>query len=162
MPRARGRTLTGLAAAVADGSIVLDTGADREDLVHQLVALPGIGQWTARYTVMRGLGDPDVFLDTDLGVRHALDRLGLVAVGRRAVAAVAHRTHCTISGQPCEGDDDHESRNDDDRMTRLYRTTMPSPVGELTLVADDVALRQIWFPSEAHPPHEPAATPTAT
>jgi AraC family transcriptional regulator of adaptative response / DNA-3-methyladenine glycosylase II len=79
MPRARGRTLIGLAGAVADGSIALDTGADREDLVQQLVALPGIGQWTARYTIMRGLGDPDVFLDTDLGVRHALDRLGIVA-----------------------------------------------------------------------------------
>jgi AraC family transcriptional regulator of adaptative response / DNA-3-methyladenine glycosylase II len=79
MPRARGRTLTGLAGAVADGSIVLDTGADREQLVQRLVAVPGIGQWTARYTVMRGLGDPDVFLDTDLGVRHALDRLGIGA-----------------------------------------------------------------------------------
>ena len=31
----------------------------------------------------------------------------------------------------------------------LYRTTMPSPVGELTLVADDTALRLISFPSEA-------------
>jgi AraC family transcriptional regulator, regulatory protein of adaptative response / DNA-3-methyladenine glycosylase II len=26
---------------------------------------------------MRGLGHPDVFLTNDLGVRHALDRLGL-------------------------------------------------------------------------------------
>jgi methylated-DNA-[protein]-cysteine S-methyltransferase len=34
-------------------------------------------------------------------------------------------------------------------MTRRYRTTMPSPVGELTLVADDAALRLISFPSEA-------------
>ncbi len=34
-------------------------------------------------------------------------------------------------------------------MTR-YRTTMPSAVGELTLVADD-ALRTISFPSAAHP-----------
>ncbi len=32
--------------------------------------------------------------------------------------------------------------------TTLYRTTMPSPVGELTLVADDTALRLISFPSE--------------
>jgi methylated-DNA-[protein]-cysteine S-methyltransferase len=31
----------------------------------------------------------------------------------------------------------------------LYRTTMPSPVGELTLVADDTALRLISFPSKA-------------
>ena len=33
----------------------------------------------------------------------------------------------------------------------MYRTTMPSPVGELTLVADDTALRTILFPSERRP-----------
>ena len=41
------------------------------------LALPGIGPWTAAYIAMRALGDPDVFLPTDLGVRHALERLGL-------------------------------------------------------------------------------------
>jgi len=39
----------------------------------------GIGRWTAQYVVMRGLGDPDVFLDGDLGVRHALARLDLAS-----------------------------------------------------------------------------------
>ena len=38
---------------------------------------PGIGPWTASYVALRALRDPDVFLPTDLGVRHALDRLGL-------------------------------------------------------------------------------------
>ena len=37
---------------------------------------PGIGPWTAGYVAMRALGDPDVFLAEDLGVRHALRRLG--------------------------------------------------------------------------------------
>jgi AraC family transcriptional regulator of adaptative response / DNA-3-methyladenine glycosylase II len=41
-----------------------------------LLALPGIGPWTAGYVAMRALGDPDVFLVEDLGVRHALRRLG--------------------------------------------------------------------------------------
>ena len=142
MPRARGRTLTGLAAAVADGSIALDTGADREELVQRLVALPGIGPWTARYTVMRGLGDPDVFLDTDLGVRHALDRLGIDADASPSGGDRGARTPSIISGPPCEGDHherDHHDQHDDDES---YRTTMPSPVGELTLVADDTALRR--------------------
>jgi methylated-DNA-[protein]-cysteine S-methyltransferase len=40
-------------------------------------------------------------------------------------------------------------------ITKLYRTTMPSPVGELTLVADDTALRQILFPSGTHPSRDP-------
>ena len=33
---------------------------------------------------MRALGDPDVFLPTDLGVRHALDRLGIASDPRAA------------------------------------------------------------------------------
>ena len=41
-----------------------------------LLALPGIGPWTAEYIAMRALRDPDAFLPSDLGVRHALERLG--------------------------------------------------------------------------------------
>ena len=40
------------------------------------LALPGIGPWTVAYIAMRALRDPDAFLATDLGVRHALERLG--------------------------------------------------------------------------------------
>ena len=43
----------------------------------QLVALRGIGPWTAGYIVMRALSDPDTFLPTDLGVLHAMAGLGL-------------------------------------------------------------------------------------
>ena len=32
-----------------------------------LLALPGIGPWTADYIALRALGDPDVFLPTDIG-----------------------------------------------------------------------------------------------
>ncbi|MCU1361088.1 MAG: transcriptional regulator, AraC family, partial [Ilumatobacteraceae bacterium] len=77
MPRARGRSLVGACAAVADGRIDIDAGADRDQLAHQLQQLPGIGPWTAQYVVMRALGDPDVFMPTDLGVRHALEGLGV-------------------------------------------------------------------------------------
>jgi AraC family transcriptional regulator, regulatory protein of adaptative response / DNA-3-methyladenine glycosylase II len=76
MPRARGRSLIGLVSAIADGKIVIDPGADRDELSAKLVELPGIGPWTASYIRMRAQGDPDVFLASDLGVRHALERLG--------------------------------------------------------------------------------------
>lgn len=79
MPSRRADTIRDVARQVADGTLVLDPGVDRTSVVGQLVAIPGIGPWTAGYTVMRGLGDPDVFLDTDLGVRRALDDLGLDA-----------------------------------------------------------------------------------
>jgi AraC family transcriptional regulator, regulatory protein of adaptative response / DNA-3-methyladenine glycosylase II len=77
MPASRRSTLTALATALTSGALVLDTGADRRGVVERLLELPGVGPWTAGYIVMRGLGDPDVFLDSDLGVRHALARAGL-------------------------------------------------------------------------------------
>jgi AraC family transcriptional regulator, regulatory protein of adaptative response / DNA-3-methyladenine glycosylase II len=76
MPAARARALTGLAAALASGDVALDPGADRADARAQLLALPGIGPWTASYVAMRGLSDPDEFLPSDTGVRDALRRLG--------------------------------------------------------------------------------------
>ena len=76
MPRARGRALVGLAASLAGGSVVLDRGPDRDDVRRALLALPGIGPWTADYVAMRALGHPDVFLPTDLAVRRVLTELG--------------------------------------------------------------------------------------
>jgi AraC family transcriptional regulator of adaptative response / DNA-3-methyladenine glycosylase II len=76
MPRARAAALVGLCRALAGGELSLALEADRGDARRRLLALPGIGPWTAGYVAMRALGDPDVFLAEDLGVRHALRRLG--------------------------------------------------------------------------------------
>ncbi|WP_345459444.1 AlkA N-terminal domain-containing protein [Nocardioides marinquilinus] len=76
MPRARGRALVGLAAALAAGDVVLDRGTDRDEVRAAMLALPGIGPWTADYVAMRALAHPDVFLPTDIGVRNALRNLG--------------------------------------------------------------------------------------
>jgi AraC family transcriptional regulator, regulatory protein of adaptative response / DNA-3-methyladenine glycosylase II len=75
MPAARARTVVTLAAALAAGDIVLDPGADRDEVGARLMALPGIGPWTAGYIRMRALSDPDVFLAGDVGAVRALDRL---------------------------------------------------------------------------------------
>jgi AraC family transcriptional regulator of adaptative response / DNA-3-methyladenine glycosylase II len=79
MPRARARTLLGLAGALADGLDLREVGT-----------LPGIGPWTAGYIALRALGDRDVFLAGDLGVRRALERLG-ADPRPRAAAALAER-----------------------------------------------------------------------
>lgn len=76
MPAARRDTIRRLATAVADGDVELHVGVDPAVARQQLLALRGIGPWTADYVVMRGLGHPDTFLASDLGVRHALNRLG--------------------------------------------------------------------------------------
>lgn len=84
MPRSRRTALLGLAQALADGTVALHPDADHEQTRRQLLDLPGIGPWTADYIRMRALHDPDVFLASDLGVRHALEALG--ADGRPAQA----------------------------------------------------------------------------
>jgi AraC family transcriptional regulator of adaptative response / DNA-3-methyladenine glycosylase II len=76
MPRARAAALVGLARALDAGDVVVDRGASRDAVREALLALPGIGPWTASYVAMRALGDPDAFLPTDLGVKHALAALG--------------------------------------------------------------------------------------
>jgi AraC family transcriptional regulator of adaptative response / DNA-3-methyladenine glycosylase II len=77
VPATRRSTLHALARAVATGRLALDPGADRTETYQQLVGLPGIGEWTAGYVVMRALGDPDTFLPSDLGIKKAGARLGL-------------------------------------------------------------------------------------
>jgi AraC family transcriptional regulator of adaptative response / DNA-3-methyladenine glycosylase II len=75
MPAARSRAIAGIAAALAAGDVALDRSADRDDVRRALLALPGVGPWTAGYIALRALGDPDVFLPTDAGVKAALGRL---------------------------------------------------------------------------------------
>ncbi len=77
MPAARRETLRRLAAAVAAGEVDLEPGGDRQETRQRLLALPGIGAWTADYVALRALGDPDVLLPTDVAVRRGAAALGL-------------------------------------------------------------------------------------
>ncbi|SPM35637.1 DNA-3-methyladenine glycosylase, partial [Mycobacterium rhizamassiliense] len=77
VPKARQRTLSALIAGLADKSVILDAGSDWDCARSQLLALPGIGPWTAEVIAMRGLGDPDAFPASDLGLQLAAKRLGL-------------------------------------------------------------------------------------
>lgn len=76
-PARRRATVVALAAAVADGSLVIDAGRDAAGLRADLVALPGIGPWTAGYVAMRVVGEPDELLATDLAVRRGAAALDL-------------------------------------------------------------------------------------
>jgi AraC family transcriptional regulator of adaptative response / DNA-3-methyladenine glycosylase II len=77
MPASRRATVRALAAAVADGRVVLDPGADRAETMARLLEIPGVGAWTAQYITLRALADPDVLMTTDLGVRRGAGALGL-------------------------------------------------------------------------------------
>jgi AraC family transcriptional regulator, regulatory protein of adaptative response / DNA-3-methyladenine glycosylase II len=81
-PKSRQRSLTALISALAEREVVLDAGCDWDRARAQLMGLPGVGPWTAEVIAMRGLGDPDAFPASDLGVRVAAQQLGLPAEPR--------------------------------------------------------------------------------
>ena len=76
MPRSRARAVLALAEALASGGISLDPGADRDATTGRLLAVSGIGPWTAGYIGMRALSDPDAYPPGDAGVLRALRGLG--------------------------------------------------------------------------------------
>jgi AraC family transcriptional regulator, regulatory protein of adaptative response / DNA-3-methyladenine glycosylase II len=84
MPASRARALINACRQLAEGNIVIDAGSDRDEISRQLESLPGIGPWTASYVALRALGDPDVFLPTDIGVRNALRVLGVDSTPKAA------------------------------------------------------------------------------
>jgi AraC family transcriptional regulator of adaptative response / DNA-3-methyladenine glycosylase II len=72
IPQVRARSIITLAQEVASGRLHLEPGLDPERTMAQLVALPGIGPWTAHYIAMRALRWPDSFPKEDIALRKRL------------------------------------------------------------------------------------------
>jgi AraC family transcriptional regulator of adaptative response / DNA-3-methyladenine glycosylase II len=98
-PAARTRAIIGASAALADGTLVLGPGDDAADQRAALLAMPGIGPWTADYVRMRVLGDTDVFLPGDVAVRAGAVAAGLPGEPRQleawAVRTAPWRSYAT-------------------------------------------------------------------
>ena len=88
-PRARIRAITSVAAGLASGELDLGPGDDPAAQRTALLALPGVGPWTADYVRMRVTGDPDVFLPGDVAVRTGAVRAGLPGEARELTARAA-------------------------------------------------------------------------
>ncbi|EIK61556.1 DNA-3-methyladenine glycosylase [Pseudomonas lactis] len=89
MPKARGRTLSGVAQALLDDPQLFEPKASLQDGVARLVALPGIGEWTAQYIAMRQLREVDAFASGDIGLINALAALEGGPVSARQLLARA-------------------------------------------------------------------------
>lgn len=76
-PARRVEAIVGAARALAGGDLVLHSGRTAADLRRDLLALDGVGPWTADYVTMRLLADPDILLHTDLVVRRGASLLGV-------------------------------------------------------------------------------------
>ena len=87
LPNARRDALRAIAELVDSGSVDLSPSADPEAAQSALVALKGIGPWTAMYVRMRAIRDLDAYPASDLGVLIALAD----ASGRRPTEAESRR-----------------------------------------------------------------------
>jgi AraC family transcriptional regulator of adaptative response / DNA-3-methyladenine glycosylase II len=72
MTGARARALIALAEAITADPMIFSRGADLEQAIAKLRALPGIGEWTAQYIAMRELREPDAFPAADIGLLRAM------------------------------------------------------------------------------------------
>lgn len=76
----KGRALVGVADALATGQLDLEalSALDDDAAAARLLALRGIGRWSAEYVLLRGLGRTHIFPGDDVGARNNLRRwLGL-------------------------------------------------------------------------------------
>ena len=70
----RAAAIRSIAEMFAEGMINWEK--DRpEDIMENLMEIRGIGPWTAKYIVMRAMSFPDVFLETDAGVKEGMPGL---------------------------------------------------------------------------------------
>ncbi|MFG2309995.1 AlkA N-terminal domain-containing protein [Streptomyces sp. NPDC048566] len=89
LPRSRRTTFTTVVAELAGERLHLGVESDWTEVRQRLLALPGFGPWTVEVIAMRALGDPDAFLPTDLGIRHAARDLGLPSTPAALTARAA-------------------------------------------------------------------------
>ncbi len=97
LSRAKVVAVQDLAAHVLDGRLDLErmeTLGD-EEIIQELVAVRGIGRWTAEMFLIFSLGRPDVLPVDDYGVRNAVKRAyGLEALpNKRELVAIATPWH---------------------------------------------------------------------
>ena len=78
-PRAHSSAVVAAARALASGRLRLSAGDAAAAQRDALLALPGVGPWTADHVRMRVTGDPDVFPVDDAALRAAAARLDLPA-----------------------------------------------------------------------------------
>jgi AraC family transcriptional regulator of adaptative response / DNA-3-methyladenine glycosylase II len=89
LPAGRLRILETVARALADGRLSVGPGTDRTQAREVLADLRGVGPWTTEMIAMRGLGDPDAFPVTDVGVRRGAEACGMA----NTPAALMRRAH---------------------------------------------------------------------
>ncbi len=87
------RTLRAVAFAIVSGALRLNSGLSGEDLRQAMLAIKGIGPWTADIYTMFCLGDADGFAPGDLALQLAAQRALILDArpGPTELAEIAER-----------------------------------------------------------------------
>lgn len=94
---ARSRTIYELARAIVKGNIDFGPCARPEEEIKKLMTIKGVGSWTAQYIAMRAMEWPDAFLETDVGVKKALQPYTSKELLEMAKAWQPWRSYATIN-----------------------------------------------------------------
>lgn len=87
--KSRAATIRRVAGAVVARRLDLDPSVPSADFVAGFTSLRGIGPWTAEYTLLRAMKDPDAFPASDLGVIKAMSPGNDVRLSAREIEARA-------------------------------------------------------------------------
>ena len=92
----RAACLIGIAKAVQNGELPLYSIRDVEQGIRQLVAMPGIGAWTANYVAMRAWGERDIFLHSDYLIKQRFPNMTPATINRYAQIWTPWRSYATL------------------------------------------------------------------
>ena len=92
----RAACLIGLAQAVEEGRLPLDEMTDAQEGIKMLLAMPGIGSWTASYVAMRAWSAPDIFLGGDYLIKQRFPGMTPGKIARYAEIWQPWRTYATL------------------------------------------------------------------
>lgn len=92
----RAACLIGVAQAVETGALPLNSMTDVQQGVKALLAMPGIGSWTASYVAMRAWSAPDVFLGGDYLIKQRFPGMTPAKIARYAEMWQPWRTYATL------------------------------------------------------------------
>ncbi len=94
---ARSNTIYELARAFVQKKIDFDLCAQPEEEMKKLMTIRGIGSWTAQYIAMRAMEWPDAFLETDAGIKKALQPFTSKELLSMAEAWRPWRSYATVN-----------------------------------------------------------------
>ncbi len=184
MPQSRKETLKRFAVYMSSAQTSKQEGARDNIREHpqSWLNIKGIGPWTVEYACIRGLSEPDHFLDTDLVVKKVLNRLSGIQKGSLSPWGSYATFHCWSAASHLTGDKPvkqntqttlvkqnktEKSMSDNQPKPALkkrskksiptdaqFYTYYESPLGRLTLQANDRGLLGLWLPIYTTQPDE--------